>query len=196
MSKLCINIQNSDDINTFYNRLRLYKLFCSRKTIELNIPDTINEEDRNDLLMIEEAFNIKDKYKRLEYVYYKVCEILDKPIKENICDFDKNGLCAAQRAGKHPSKINGCCGTCKYISKNGCTICSLSCKTFYCSYIIKLKHIPSFRKIKLYKYFFSLPQKMIIETNFWNTAEENLKLLSKTNFISWLFYRNKKMKRF
>ncbi|MBQ6404985.1 MAG: hypothetical protein IJJ63_02910 [Bacilli bacterium] len=195
MSKLVININNKDDLNIFYSKLKYYLLFHNKEVMVINM-DNIDEKEQKDLLMIEKAFNIKNKYQRLEYVYQTLCDILDKDIEKNICEFDKNGLCIAQRKGKCPSKINGCCGTCQYIGKKGCTITSLSCKTFYCSYLQKTKKPINYKNIKLYQYFLSIPQKLIIEANFWNTKEDNLKLLYKANIFTWLFHKNKKMKRF
>ena len=195
MSKLVININNKDDLNIFYSKLKYYLLFHNKEVMVINM-EKKKKKEQKDLFMIEKAFNIKNKYQRLEYVYQTLCDILDKDIEKNICEFDKKGLCIAQRKGKCPSKINGCCGTCQYIGKKGCTITSLSCKTFYCGYLQKTKKPINYKNIKLYQYFLSIPQKLIIEANFWNTKEDNLKLLYKANIFTWLFHKNKKMKRF
>ena len=196
MSNLVIKIQNEKDLNSFYTNLKWYKKFNNKQKLKLVISDKLDKKDTQELLMIQEAFNIKDNYQRLKYVYQKICDILDTDIENNVCEFNEDGTCLAQRAGKCPSKINGCCGTCRYISKKGCTITSLSCKTFYCSYIKKKKEIIDYRKIKLYQYFLTIPQKLIIEDNFWNTKEDNINLLYKANIFTWLFHHNKKMKRF
>ena len=195
MSKLVINIHNNMELNTFYSHLKYYIRFRKKEIIEIKAKN-INEKDKEELFMIEKAFNIKDEYQRLEYVYQTLCDILDKDIEKNICEFDKNGLCSAQRKGKCKSKINGCCGTCQYIGPKGCSITSLTCKTFYCSYIKKIKNPINYKDIKLYQYFLSIPQKLIVEANFWNSKEDNLKLLYKANYFTWLIHKNKKMKRF
>ena len=196
MSNLMINLHSNNELNKFYSHLKWYKLFFNKRKLTIKIHYPIKKREKEELMMIEDAFNIKNDYERLKYTYQKLCDILDKDIENNICEFDKSGLCIAQRNGKCPSKINGCCGTCKYIGKKGCTISSLSCKTFYCSYIKKKKSIIDYKKIKLYKYFLTIPQKLIIESNFWNTQEENLKVLYHAHFTTWLFHHNKKMKRF
>ncbi len=182
MVKNEININNYSDLSKFYRRLRLYKIIY--KNIKLNISDNIKENDKEELLMCEHAFNIKDKYKRLEYVYDSICNYHDKLyISTNICEFDNNGDCLAKRNNKCKVKHNGCCGTCKYLGNNGCTIKCMACKGYFCNYIKKVKKIKGINKQKLFKYFLSHPQKQICMVNFWTPKEYTLKIMMKNNYI-------------
>ena len=193
---LNINIYNQIDINNFYKKLKYYKLFYKNYLLKLNIGNNIIISNKEMLQMCEKAFNIKNRNDRLEYVYDAICDYHDKIyIDTNICEFDKNGLCICQREYHHPAKTNGCCGTCTYMGKNGCTIKSIACKSFFCRYIRKKKNIPSHRKNALYKYFLTRPQKIIADVNYWNTKEENLKIMKKNSFIYIFFMKDKKMKR-
>ena len=191
-----IYINNIDDVDNFYKRVKFYKKESKNKKITLKIDRSLDEKTIRELKEVEKALNIEDDFERLKYVYETLCDELDIDIKENICEFDKNGLCIAQRNGKHNSKINGCCGKCIYIGKKGCTIKSITCKTFYCNYLKSIKKVPNYKDIKLYKYFLSFPQKLIIETNFFTKEEDNLKILYKANIFTWLFLKQRKMKRF
>ncbi len=191
-----ISINNYNDLNSFYKKLRLYKIIYRNKVLKLNIGKDIKENDKEELLMCEHAFNIKDKNKRLEYVYDTICDYHDKLyINTNICEFDKDGRCLCQREYHHPAKTNGCCGLCTYLGKNGCTIKSIACKSHFCRYIIKKKNIKSHREVKLYKYFLTAPQKNVASYNYWNTKEENLRIMKKNSFIYLFFMKDKKMKR-
>ena len=142
-------IINVNSLNSFYKKLRLYKIIYGSKRIKLDIEDSINELDKEELLMCEKAFNIKDKNKRVEYVYDAICDFHDKLyIDTNICEFDDDGNCIAKRNKKCRVKSNGCCGKCKYLGKDGCTIKCMSCKGYFCKYIRKIKNIKSIRKQK------------------------------------------------
>ena len=196
MKNIEVNISNTRDLKKFYRKLKFYKLFHRNKYLKLSIKKPIDKMDAYNLTTVVKAFNIKDKDERLNYVYDEICSYQDKLfIDKNICEFDDNGLCIVQREYHHPSKINGCCGLCTYLGKKGCTIKSIACKTFYCSYIIKKKQIPSIKKNMLYKYFLSIPQKEIALVNFWNTKEENIKIMKKNSIIYNFFKKRKKMKR-
>lgn len=194
--KLTININNDYDLKKFYSKLRIYKLFFNNYILDVNLNTKFFKNDTTQLLMCINAFNIKNKDKRLEYVYDSLCDFHDNLyINSNVCEFDKDGLCACQREYHHPASKNGCCGLCTYMGKNGCTIKSLACKSFFCRYITKKKSIPNYKKNKLYKYFLSGPQKEIASINYWNTKEENLRIMRKNSFIYNSFRKVKKMKR-
>ena len=95
-----------------------------------------------------DALNIKNKRKRLSYIYDVVCDYLDNLfINNNLCKF-KNNKCLSNRCKKF-EKVNGCCSNnkninCKYFDKNHCTIKCSGCK-FYVCLSLKKKHI----KIKM-----------------------------------------------
>ena len=85
---------------------------------------------------IEKAKNIKNRYKKLEYIYDNSCKKIDSLHEdENICGFKCN-QCRVQQLSKS-KEINGCCRTCRLQSKNGCTSSNLTCKLFYCDEVKK-----------------------------------------------------------
>lgn len=189
-------IINVNNLNSFYKKLRLYKIIYGSKKIKLNIEDSINELDKEELLMCEKAFNIKDKNKRVEYVYDTICDFHDKLyIDTNICEFDEAGNCIAKRNNKCRVKSNGCCGKCKYLGKDGCTIKCMSCKGYFCKYIRKIKNIKSIRKQKLFIYFLSLPQKQIGLVNFWTDRESTLKIMKRNSFLANYTMKESKLRR-
>ena len=192
-----IIINNQTDLANFYKHLRKYKSLKNKEIYKLKKTKNISQNDIFELEYVINALNIKNEYDRLKYVYDAYCKCLDKYyIETNICEFDKNGLCRAQRDHKTKTNINGCCGSCKYCSKQGCTIKCITCKIMFCKYIKKVKEVPNPHDIKIYKYFFTLPQKLISEESFWTEENEVIKSLYKANIFTWLFNKNKKMKRY
>ena len=55
MSKLVININNKDDLNIFYSKLKYYLLFHNKEVMVINM-DNIDEKEQKDLFMIEKAY--------------------------------------------------------------------------------------------------------------------------------------------
>lgn len=196
METVTIKIKTEKDLKKFYSWFRIYKIIYQKKNLKLEVSPSINKDITEQLKSLEIAFNIKDKNERLNYLYDEICHYEDQFfIQKNICEFDEKGHCFVQREYHHPSKINGCCGLCTYLGKKGCSINSIACKTFYCHYVIKKHHIPSIKKNLLFKYFFSIPQKYEALTNFWNTKEENIKIMKKNNLLYSLLKKQKTMKR-
>ena len=76
-----ISINNYNDLNSFYKKLKIYKIIYKNKNIKLKISNNIKDNDKEELLMCEKAFNIKDKDDRLEYVYDTLCDYHDKLYK-------------------------------------------------------------------------------------------------------------------
>ncbi len=196
VNKYILEINNEVDIKNFYNNLNSYIKNINKSNMELIINNKISDLEKYELKEIEKIYNIKDSYKRLSYTYDSICDTLDKYVTNNICEFDDKGLCIAERNNKTKTNTNGCCGKCIYVGNKGCTIKSLTCKMFYCKYIKSIKQIPNYKDIKVYKYFLTKPQKLILETSFWTTKEENMKKLYKSTYIRWLFMKNKEMKRY
>ena len=196
METVTIKIENEKERKKFCSLFRIYKIIYAKKYIKLDISPSIDENMSFQLKSLETAFNIKNKDDRLSYIYDEICHYEDQLfIQKNICEFDENGLCLVQREYHHPSKINGCCGLCTYLGKKGCKINSIACKTFYCHYVVEKHHIPSIKKHLLFQHFLSLPQKHEVLTNFWNTKEENMKIMKKNNIIYSFLKKPKKMKR-
>ena len=86
-----LKINNQKDLNKFYNRLFLYRSFLYNfVTFKLER----DKYDINDLIL---ALNIKNRRKRLEFIYDTACqEIDDYFANKNVCDF-KNNKCRLQR---------------------------------------------------------------------------------------------------
>lgn len=197
MKTINISINNTDDINKFYKDIYKYKIFNSKDYLILNISKKINYIFRRELKQIEKAFNIKDKNKRLEYVYNTTCDNIDLYNKNNPCEFDNCGQCASQRAHATKSKINGCCGNCSHLKKNGkCDTKSLACKIFYCKYIKKKKDIFKYKDLKLANIFFTIPQMLVAKYNFFNTTEDNINLIKKNSILAFMMTKEVKEERF
>lgn len=122
------------------------------------------------------AINIKDKFQKYKYIYYKMCDILDEKVCV-LCDFKCN-KCSANRLKKSVHSKDGCCyfrniGLCPYLIDKKCTKKSLACKLFMCSYIekkYKFYSVPS--TYPLLNLFFNKKQKDIIQHSFRLNFEE------------------------
>ena len=189
---MVVNIKNEEDLNSFYRKLKKIK----NNKLKINVKGDISEKDKYELKQIEKVAGIKDGYEQLSVLFDELCDYLDKYIVGNICEFDEDGLCIAQRDGKQKIKVNGCCGKCIYVGKKGCTIRNITCKTFFCKYIKTIKEIPDYKDSKLYKYFLTKSQKLFLETSFWQPKEDIIKKLNKMNMIKLLFIKDVPMKRY
>lgn len=189
---MVVSINNQNDLDDFYRRLKKIK----NDHLKISVSGDISDKDKYELKQIEKVSNIDDKYEQLSVLYDELCNYLDKYLSVDICEFDENGLCRARRDGKQITKENGCCGKCMYVSRNGCTINNITCKTFFCKYIKSIKDIPNYKDSKLYQYFLTRSQKLFLETSFWQTKEEIIKKLYNMNMAKLLLAKNKKMKRY
>lgn len=150
----------------FYLKLFLYKSFLYK-----NVKFETKIEDE-ELQSIINALNIKNRNKRIEYIYDYCCEKIDKFYEgKNMCNF-KNGQCIAHQIPncKH---MNGCCSLCYYQSDKGCQSANLSCKFFYCDKIKKQNKILKFKDLKILK-LFGIRQQLIAKFNYFASREEFL----------------------
>ena len=159
-----INVKDKKSLNRFYRLLPFYRTFLFRFT-KFKI-----KEDKYNISSIIEALNIKNRMKRLEYIYDTACNEIDLYYKGlNICGF-KNGRCKSQLLSK-TKNVNGCCGLCVYVTDKGCPTRNVSCKLFVCD-IVKKKYKPiKFKDIKILK-LLSIRQKLIITTDCLSTREQ------------------------
>lgn len=140
--------------------------------------------------------NLKDRY---EFIYDKVCEILDKKFLENnYCDF-KDDKCIANRENAVKHNTMGCCfsyinhkiyyehtGLCKYMQDKHCTQKCITCKLFTCDYL-KNKGIKfSCNDFLLIKCFFNKKQQDIISYNFFRKKSEIIEKLLKKDRLPYL----------
>ena len=147
-----------EDKNKFYNKLFCYKSFLYKNTLfESNIDD---EEVQN----IIKALNIKNKAKRIEFIYDYCCDRIDKYYEgKDLCKFE-NQQCLNHRIENVPF-LNGCCRICSYQGDNGCTTKNMACKLFYCDRIKESNKLMKFSDLKILK-LFSLRQRLMAYENF------------------------------
>ncbi len=159
-----ISINSDKDLKNFYNKVWLYKSFL--------FVFTKFESDNPEIKNIIEALNIKNRRKRLTYVYDATCLQIDNYWKNiNFCGF-KNNKCYVQRCNKSPY-INGCCRLCPHQSESGCTTSNSSCKFFYCSQVKKRHKILEYSDIKILKVL-SIRYKPMLTHNYFSTREQIL----------------------
>ena len=182
-----IIINNQKDYKKFINKIIIYKSFLYRN-IQFKLENNIQNEELN---IIINALNIKNKNKRIEYIYDEICKILNKKIDFSICKF-KNNKCIIQR--KNNSKnYNGCCLKCKNLKNGQCNTENITCKLLYCPSIKKKHKIVKMKDIQLFK-LFSIKQRLILKFDFFSTREEVLQDLKSHLFIITthkIFKRNK-----
>lgn len=120
MKNKIIKVSNDKELLSFFRKLWLYKL--QKNTL------FILEEDIFELNKIIAALNIKNRKKRIEFVYDESCFEVDNCFKnKNICGFINN-QCYTQRG---TNKYNGCCRICRYQSSKGCTTSNFVVNYFF-----------------------------------------------------------------
>jgi len=166
--KKTIVLNNQDDRNKFLKNIWKYRsIFYHFKEFELK--DNLGYGD--DIKGIIDALNIKDKKKRITFIYDSACENIDEYYKDkNICGF-KNGKCYAQRFNKYH---NGCCRKCIYQSNKGCQTKNLTCKLFNCSEVTCRNKVLKFEDLIILKVL-SKRQQVIIKHDYFSSREEVLK---------------------
>ena len=173
------------NIDTNNYKIILHKLFIYKyykKKFYFNYSDDFKYKDQFD--SIKNALNIKNKEKRLSYIYDEVCDYLDNYfIDNNLCKF-KNNKCYSDRC-KKIDKINGCCSNnknilCKYFDKNHCKIKCSGCKFYVCLALRKTHGSIKMNTIFITK-LLSYRQKLIIRYSIFTPKEEIVKKM--LNFI-------------
>lgn len=132
-------------------------------------------EDKN-LKSVVKALNIKNKKRRIEYVYDEGVKYINNYYSDDLCKF-VNGQCIAQRKAGD-DHINGCCRHCSLVTEKGCPSSNLSCKLIYCKTalgnikLLRLRDIPVLKCL-------SITRRMILKASFYNTKEDILNDLNK-----------------
>ena len=169
MRSKTILINNSNDYNNFLSKINIYKsiLYCNTLFV-------VKNNIKNQMIdYIINALNIKNRKKRIVYIYDSSCELIDDNTKNiNICGF-KNNKCYVQRKIKN-GKCNGCCRKCLYQTNEGCPTKNLACKLFNCSEVRKRFDAITFDDLKLLK-LFSLKNRLVIQSDFFVRREDVLK---------------------
>lgn len=139
------------------------------------------KERKTDIIKCLKAVFIKEKRKRIEYIYDQVCNDLDEEFaKNNYCDF-KDDVCTGKRncgervtmgcchKFKHPLTMNGELKECPYLVDKHCSTQCITCRLFTCD-AIKVKF--KLKDITLIESFFNPIQKLIVKTNFFTKREK------------------------
>ena len=143
------------------NKIFLYRSIFFKKVVF--------ETDIKEYKIIVEALNIKNRKKRIAYVYDEAVKIINKYYSDDLCKF-KNNQCIAQRKNKSKT-ISGCCRTCPLVTDKGCPTSNLTCKLLYCKTALKNLKALKIGDIKILKCL-SITQRLILKTDFYATREQ------------------------
>lgn len=169
MKRKTIVIESKEDYTKFIKRIILYK-----SILYINTEFQVKGCQVNDnIQQMINGLNIKNRYKRITYVYDTACSIIDSNTKGlNVCGF-KNNKCYIQQK-QNNGKCNGCCRLCKYQNSNGCSTKNLACKLFNCSEVKKRYKTVEYKELDILK-LLSLKNRLIIKSDYFATREEVLK---------------------
>jgi hypothetical protein len=135
-----------------------------------------------ELESIENAFNIKNKKERIEYIYDRAYDfIVGNYVDTNFCEFI-NDQCICQR-NKNSLRKNGCCGNCKHLVNKKCNINALACKFYFCPYIHRNKKPIKIYHVNFVNCYFSYRQKIIASNSIFRSREKVLKDLYGNSLI-------------
>lgn len=187
MKRKTIVIESKEDYTKFIKRIILYK-----SILYINTEFQVKGCQVNDKIQqIIKGLNIKNRCKRITYVYDTTCNIIDSNTKGlNICGF-KNNKCYIQQK-QNNGKCNGCCRLCKYQNSNGCPTKNLACKLFNCSEVKKRYKTIEYKDLAILK-LLSLKNRLIVKSDYFSTREEVLKDLyayTLTYSILRIFFRS------
>lgn len=169
-----------------------------KKDIIIDTDLDLEKDERGDnkkltLISALNACKIKDKNKRLEYIYMAACKYLDNEFRnKNICEFC-NDICLGKK--KYNIK-NGCCHEfklknifysrnlplCRYQKEGICTADCLGCKLFACDAVHKKGFKYTYYNVALVRYFFNFGQKIMIRCSVFTHKDKILKKLRLFNF--------------
>lgn len=187
MKRKTIVIESKEDYTKFIKRIILYK-----SILYINTEFQVKGCQVNDKIQqMINGLNIKNRYKRITYVYDTACSIIDSNTKGlNVCGF-KNNKCYIQQK-QNNGKCNGCCRLCKYQNSNGCPTKNLACKLFNCSEAKKRYKTIEYKDLAILK-LLSLKNRLIVKSDYFSTREEVLKDLyayTLTYSILRIFFRS------
>lgn len=172
-----IVLRSGRDYERLIRKIKYYKSFLFIKT-EFIIEDRTNNKN---VPIICEALNIKNRKKRIDYIYDQACKMIDDNTKGiNICGF-KKGQCYIQRKQKN-NKCNGCCRMCLYQTSRGCSTKNLACKLFNCSEVKKRHEVIRFEDLDFLK-ILSIRQRIIVKSDYFSKREDVLRDLYSYSII-------------
>ncbi len=158
---------------SFYKKLFFYKSYFFRFN---QFTSNLEDQELQDIIT---ALNIKNRKKRIDFIYDKACDLIDANTCSNCCGFYEN-QCYVQRKINN-NKYNGCCRMCYFQSENGCPTKNLACKLFQCSEVRKRHKVIEAKDIKILK-LLSLRQRFLVKSDYFSTREEVLKDLYSFSF--------------
>lgn len=187
MKRKTIVIESKEDYTKFIKRIVLYK-----SILYINTEFQVKGCQVNDKIQqMINGLNIKNRYKRITYVYDTACSIIDSNTKGlNVCGF-KNNKCYIQQK-QNNGKCNGCCRLCKHQNSNGCSTKNLACKLFNCSEVKNRYKTVEYKDLAILK-LLSLKNRLIVKSDYFSTREEVLKDLyayTLTYSILRIFFRS------
>lgn len=187
-----IQINKDTNLKNIIKNVQKILKKCNKKKIDIGIEynekkiigelivDT-TQEIKTEISKCLKAVFLKEKKKKIEYIYDQVCKDLDEKFeKNNYCDF-KDDVCIGKRncservtmgcchKFKHPITMNGELKECPYLVDKHCSTQCITCKLFTCD-TIKVKF--KLKNILLIECFFNPIQKLIIKTNFFTKREK------------------------
>ncbi|MCR5118864.1 MAG: hypothetical protein K6B44_04505 [Lachnospiraceae bacterium] len=177
-----IRINNEEEYRAFLKKLPLYRSILKRFT-KFSISAPVYTEKLKDF---ETALNLKNRRKRITFLFDRACDIIDKYNEENgiSCCYNSEGFCEDP---KHQKKKNGCCFLCYLQSENGCPTRNLSCKLYFCDHICKKYHPLTMDDIDLLR-MFSPSQREIIKSNVFVTRKTYINLLCLNSYLLFCMY--------
>ena len=194
-----------DDKTLFFdfskNKVKQLKRIIKINKSEINNILISNYDD--EILDVIKASFIEDKKIRIEFIYDRVCELLDK--KWDNCSPCKfcNNKCIASINNYMDKEYNGCCYSfkrkrfgkvkkepCKYLGKDKrCTTSNISCKLFTCNYLReKTTFKTNFDDYLLLKLFFNKKEKLVIKYNFFKSRKEVINKLLEEDHKPYIIY--------
>lgn len=177
MIKHNVSIYNEKELEKFYSRLWVYKSFIYR-FVKFKINTDINDDQ---LKIIENALNIKNRKKRITYIFDTACDYIDNKNKGvNICGF-RDGKCFVQQCKKN-NLVNGCCRKCIYRTSKGCPSKNVACKLFNCSEVTSRYETIKYEDLKMLK-LYNFKNRTIVKHDYFTLREDALKDLYSYTFI-------------
>lgn len=191
-----INNQNNQIILSCYKKLKKALKHFKRKNVSVDKTIYCVGECVNDnyevLECILNAGLIKSRKEREEYVYLASCDIIQNCYTaNNFCDF-KEGKCKNRQVNETAPKFNpsSCCSSnCKNMGSKGCVTKNLSCKFFFCKYLIENGVYMSPKTFLPTKMYFSRWQQNFVKDDFFIDTKSALKRLHYARFFAPFIFK-------
>ena len=172
-----LNLNTNKDVEKFYNKIWIYKSILFYKT-KFICNDNMDLQTK----YIIESLNIKNRKKRITYIFDKTCELIDKKNDGiNICGFNGR-VCKAHQCLKNKKYIDGCCRMCLYKTSKGCPSKNIACKLFNCSVVKEKYEVYEYKDLKILK-ILSIKSRIIVKHDYFSLREDVLKDLYSYSLI-------------